>query len=172
MLQQLQLQLPPWRQHSSRLSTLSHWATGSAASPTGGSSSRWGEHWGSCLVSLPASACCKPDCPGEGAFCVQQKEVGCTSPGRSPPAAVSRLAGAEPRDTTLSTTALPVRDAFPALPIRDTVKTDPLQQQEPPSQASSAHVSVRVKASTKEDKSDGKPFYSLITLTTSGTAAC
>ena len=72
----------------------------------------------------------------------------------------------------MSGKALPVRDASPALPIRDTVRTDQPQQQEPPPQASSAHVSVRVKASAKDDKSDQRPFYSLVVLTTSGAAAC
>ena len=63
MLQQLQLH--PWQRHSSRLSmgTLSQWAIGSAANPTGGSSSSWGELCGSYLESLAVSKCCKPDCP-------------------------------------------------------------------------------------------------------------
>ena len=52
------------------------------------------------------------------------------------------------------------------------MESDLTRQQESPPQASSAHISVRVKASAKEGTSDQKPFYSLIVLTTSGMDAC
>ena len=171
LLQQLQL---PWQRHSSRLSmgTLSQWAIGSAATPTGGSFSSWGELCGSYLESLPVSKCCKPDCPRRR--CIRFELALILQLGLSP-AEVPKLASAEPRDgkrQAMHCRDFPERHASPALPIRDAVKTDQLQHQEPPPQASSSHVSVRVKASAKQERSDAKPFYSLVVLTTSGAAAC